>query len=295
MYEEAVELERELTTDLGAATVLELYERFDYDPRGVERETSAYTSETDALYRERIDSALRGRVGVGLEDASISDFTRLWRAPEFDAGFTTERAVPALRATLAGLGIDLDAQRNVELDIESRPGKRPRAFCAPIRVPGRVVLVILPQGGQDDYQALFHEAGHTEHFASADPGAPGRAAAPGRQRRHGGLRLPVRAPPVGSRLASLAARLRARRRLRPLHGAPEALLRAPLCGQAGVRDRAPLREDARVAARPLRRAPVGGGRSPLPARRLPRGRRRRLLLHVLPAGAGPSRPSCATT
>jgi hypothetical protein len=28
-----------------------------------------------------------------------------------------------------------------------------------------VVLVVLPQGGQDDYNALFHEAGHTEHYA----------------------------------------------------------------------------------------------------------------------------------
>jgi hypothetical protein len=172
MYEEAVELERELTADLGAATVIELYEGFAYDPRALERETSQYLAATEGLYLERIDAALRERVGVALEDAAIPDFSRLWRAPEFDAGFATERAVPALRATLAGLGIDLDSQRNVELDIEARPGKRPRAFCAPIRVPGRVVLVILPQGGQDDYQALFHEAGHTEHFANADPGLP---------------------------------------------------------------------------------------------------------------------------
>src|SRR5207342_1497720 len=64
MYEQAVELERELTSDLGEATVLELYERFGYDPRGVDRETSAFTAETDALYRERIDSALRARLGL---------------------------------------------------------------------------------------------------------------------------------------------------------------------------------------------------------------------------------------
>jgi hypothetical protein len=172
MYEEAVELERELTADLGAPTVLALYETFDYDPRGVDRDTAALTADTDTLYREQIDAALRRRVGVGLDDASLPDFTRLWRAPEFDAGFVSERALPALRATLSGLGVDLDSQRNVELDIEARPGKRPRAFCAPIRVPGRVVLVILPQGGQDDYQALFHEAGHTEHFAFTDPGLP---------------------------------------------------------------------------------------------------------------------------
>ena len=100
-----------------------------------------------------------------LAAAAPPDLARLWRAPEFDPAFAPERALPALRATLAGLGVDLDAQPNVELDIEARAGKVPRAFCAPVRVPGRVILVLLPQGGQDDYRALFHEAGHTEHFA----------------------------------------------------------------------------------------------------------------------------------
>jgi hypothetical protein len=31
------------------------------------------------------------------------------------------------------------------------------------------VLVIKPQGGPDDWRALFHEAGHTEHFAHTSP------------------------------------------------------------------------------------------------------------------------------
>jgi hypothetical protein len=77
--------------------------------------------------------------------------------------------VPALRGTLAGLGIDLDAQANVHLDVEERPTKTPRAFCAAIEIPDRVMLVIQPQGGPDDWYALFHEAGHTEHFAFTSP------------------------------------------------------------------------------------------------------------------------------
>jgi hypothetical protein len=77
--------------------------------------------------------------------------------------------VPALRATLEGLGIRLDEQRNVHLDVEHRPTKSPRAFCSPIDVPGRVMLVIQPLGGPDDWQGLFHEAGHTEHFAHMSP------------------------------------------------------------------------------------------------------------------------------
>jgi hypothetical protein len=78
--------------------------------------------------------------------------------------------LPALTQTLTDLGIDLRSQDNVHLDLESRPLKSPRAFCAPIEVPGRVMLVIQPIGGKDDWEALFHEAGHTEHYGhtSAD-------------------------------------------------------------------------------------------------------------------------------
>ncbi len=165
---ETVTRERELTAQLGAPTVLSLYERFGYDPAGLELSTRTFLEETCELYRRRIDRMLGDRLGLSLADASPADMARLWRAPEFDAGFRSDRALPALRATLADLGVDLDGQRNVELDVESRPNKRPRAFCAPVRVPDRVILVMLPQGGRDDYQALFHEAGHTEHFAHTD-------------------------------------------------------------------------------------------------------------------------------
>jgi hypothetical protein len=76
--------------------------------------------------------------------------------------------LPALESTLTGLGIDLRTQENVHLDLDVRPSKSPRAFCAPIDVPGKVMLVIQPIGGKDDWEALFHEAGHTEHYAHTD-------------------------------------------------------------------------------------------------------------------------------
>jgi hypothetical protein len=38
-----------------------------------------------------------------------------------------------------------------------------------VRVPGEVHLVIAPSGGRDDYEALLHEAGHTEHYAHTAP------------------------------------------------------------------------------------------------------------------------------
>ena len=116
-----------------------------------------------------MDRLLRERVGVGLSEAERHDVRRLFRGADWDAAFPGDRMVPALRGTLAGLGIDLDAQANVHLDVEERPTKSPRAFCAAIEIPGRVMLVIQPQGGPDDWYALFHEAGHTEHFAFTSP------------------------------------------------------------------------------------------------------------------------------
>jgi hypothetical protein len=107
---------------------------------------------------------------MGFAELRRSDIPAFFRAPSLDAAFPPEQAIPALRQTLAGLGIDIDSQPNVILDAELRPTKTPRAFCAPVRVPDEVYLMISPQGGRDDTQTLLHEAGHTEHFAHVRPG-----------------------------------------------------------------------------------------------------------------------------
>ena len=73
---------------------------------------------------------------------------------------------------MRGLGFDVDSQPGVVLDVEQRPKKSPRAFCAPVRVPDEVYLVLSPVGGRDDFSVLFHEAGHTEHYANVDPTLP---------------------------------------------------------------------------------------------------------------------------
>ena len=57
-------------------------------------------------------------------------------------------------------------------------------------------------GGRDDYAALFHEAGHTEHYAQRRRIAAVRVPPPRRQLGHGGLRVPVRAPDGGPGLAA---------------------------------------------------------------------------------------------
>jgi hypothetical protein len=166
------EIRREGTRRLGAPTYRELYDRFGFPLGELADQCRAFLAETEDLYVATMDDLLRRRVGVGLDEARRSDIPRLFRASEWDRGFPAQQLVPALEWTLAGLGIELRAQENVHLDIESRPKKTPRAFCAPIEVPGRIMLVIQPIGGPDDWHAFFHEAGHTEHFAHVRPELP---------------------------------------------------------------------------------------------------------------------------
>jgi hypothetical protein len=172
VYLEAARIDREAVGALGAPNYYELYKRFGFSLDALARECTELLDSTERLWEEIADRAFRDRLGIGLGDARPSDVPRLLRAPEWDSAYPPDRMLPALEATLADLGIDLRAQENVHLDLESRPGKSPRAFCAPIEVPGRVMLVIQPIGGRDDWSALFHEAGHTEHYAHTSGSLP---------------------------------------------------------------------------------------------------------------------------
>ncbi len=159
--------QHDLARELGAGSYRELFEGLrGIDLGALADQGRALLDDTADLYERAMDGALRASAGVGLDDAARSDLPLVFRAQGFDRHFPSAHMLPALERTLEGLGIELRRQSNVVLDTEPRPGKDPRAFCAPVRVPGRVYLVMAPIGGVDDFRALFHEAGHTEHYAN---------------------------------------------------------------------------------------------------------------------------------
>jgi hypothetical protein len=166
LYVDGVEIVRRALPDLDASSYVELYERFGFRLRELAAQCEAFLADTERLYEATMDRAAREQLGLSLDEAQRWDLQRLIRSPQWDEGFPGDQMVPALKATLADLGIDLDSQANVHLDIEQRPQKSPRAFCSPIEVPDKVMLVIQPIGGADDWRAFFHEAGHTEHYAN---------------------------------------------------------------------------------------------------------------------------------
>ncbi len=142
-----------------------------FDLPQLARQMQELLASTSTLWAPELRAAL-AEGEIRPDEADVSDLRYLLGAPQFDPLFPKENLLPALERTLAGIGISLESQSNIHLDTEERPLKSPRAFCAPVRVPSDVRLVIMPRGGREDYASLLHEAGHAEHLAHTDAAAP---------------------------------------------------------------------------------------------------------------------------
>jgi oligoendopeptidase F len=151
--------------ELGYKNYMALFENVKkIDFANLEKILCSLIDKTESLYVTLLNKALKEKIGVSLEDAERHDIAYFFRAEEYDNYFKKEKVVETLKETLANLGINLDKQKNIAVDTEERPSKSPRAFCSGIKVPDEIKLVIMPHGGHDDYAALFHEAGHAEHY-----------------------------------------------------------------------------------------------------------------------------------
>lgn len=109
---------------------------------------------------------------VGTTAVDAADIFYLMRGARFDALFPPEKLVSSMHQTARGMGMDLAHCPGLELDLEPRPQKSPRPFCAYVRVPEKIKLVINPRGGHEDYRAVFHELGHALHGLHIDPDLP---------------------------------------------------------------------------------------------------------------------------
>jgi hypothetical protein len=169
LHREGLEISHAACLELGWPSYLDAYSDVRaLDLRELARRLEEFADVTEADYPSTLDPELERTVGFPFAELRRSDLVRFFRAPHVDSLFPSDRMIGALRETLLGLGIDLEAQPNVILDTESRPTKSPRAFCSTPRIPDEVYLVLPPVGGREDYATLFHEAGHAEHYGCTD-------------------------------------------------------------------------------------------------------------------------------
>ncbi|MBL8996161.1 MAG: hypothetical protein JNL44_02500 [Gemmatimonadetes bacterium] len=133
---------------------------------GIRAECEAFLRDTQAIWDELLPEFLKRGLGITPAEATRADVLALMRAPEFDAFFPAAEMEREVRRQVTEMGISPDAEGRVRYDTGEREGKRSRAFCAPVRIPDVVHLVLRPHGGQNDWTTLMHELGHALHFAN---------------------------------------------------------------------------------------------------------------------------------
>lgn len=132
----------------------------------------ALVAATHAGFSSALERMLSHMMDLHLDKACAHDIPHLVRSVSFDSYFPADQALGCLHRTLEHMGIRLGEQQNIILDVTARDRKKNGAFAVPVRIPDRIYLVVQPIGGQDDYQALLHEAGHAEHWSHTDPAQP---------------------------------------------------------------------------------------------------------------------------
>ena len=140
--------------------------------RALRDECATFLRDTQAMWDEVLPEFLKRGLGITPAEATRADAVALMRVPEFDAGFPADDMERSIRRQMVEMGASPDADGRVRYDTTDRPGKRARAFCAPVVIPDEVYLVIRPHGGQNDWQTLLHELGHALHFANIDMSMP---------------------------------------------------------------------------------------------------------------------------
>ncbi len=135
-------------------------------------EAAAFLRATEDLYRDYLGWLAGKRLGLKLADLESHDLHHLVDLPETRATSAPRNLIELAGRSMGEMNLSIEADGRISLDLEARPGKSSRAFCARLAVPSRIVLLIYPRGGVDDYQAFFHELGHAQHFAHTDPGLP---------------------------------------------------------------------------------------------------------------------------
>jgi hypothetical protein len=140
----------------------------DVDYGALRDELARVATATRERYRAWVEPRMEA-AGGAFGDCPQAHMAFFRGLPEHDAAFAAERFEPAMRRTFERLGLELFTAPTIRLDLADRPAKNPRASVWVPEAGREVHLLVRPTGGNGDYSAFLHEAGHALHFGLTDP------------------------------------------------------------------------------------------------------------------------------
>jgi hypothetical protein len=137
----------------------------------LEAVAAAVLRQSQEGYFDLLLAALR-LAGMESGDAWSVDLPWLARGAEHDSAFAGRELGATARRTLHWLGLRLEEQPWLALDLDRPPGTTLGSFCAALDVPHDVRVVLSREGGWGDYATLFTLLGRAEHLVNVDPAKP---------------------------------------------------------------------------------------------------------------------------
>ncbi|HEX9745979.1 MAG TPA: hypothetical protein VGB30_11190 [bacterium] len=135
-------------------------------------ELISFIDESEGEYGRIVSALSEEKLGYPLKDARKCDLSYLLKAQKWDEYFPGDGMVENSSKFLNSMNIPIANVDSINLDIEEREKKRPRAFCSPVEAGKEVYVVLRPMGGSNDYLTFLHELGHAYHFAHVDQTYP---------------------------------------------------------------------------------------------------------------------------
>ncbi len=120
---------------------------------------------TRASYLKALEPLCKSELSLPFSELRLADLPRLFRASGVERPFPKAALLARAQATLSGLGIDLGTMNNLKLDLREQTRKNPRPLSLAVEIPTDLRVSLRPLGGSRDQGDLFHELGHSLHYA----------------------------------------------------------------------------------------------------------------------------------
>ncbi|MBI3341864.1 hypothetical protein HY024_01965 [Candidatus Curtissbacteria bacterium] len=127
--------------------------------------------DTDSVWNQSMKKVSLDLLGKPFENLRSTHLLYLRSISMFDDNYPAQKIVSTFKRYARDMGFG-NLLSQIKIDDVDRTKKNPRAVCYWINPPQEVHLVIKPIGGEQDYEAMFHEGGHALHAASEDPAMP---------------------------------------------------------------------------------------------------------------------------
>jgi len=150
----------------GFANYADFYaQREGLDLDALDAQAAEFLTTSQALYDSLFTTAAAKYLGTEPRKVKFYDLPYLTGGAMYSDAFPAANASRRLRGLFKGLGVDLGAESNLDLDEEARPGRTVGPVCVPVLVPNEIRTGLVPIGAFRDTRYRAYLTGEAQIYS----------------------------------------------------------------------------------------------------------------------------------